>query len=88
MSSWIQLTSINPPGPIWVNLDTGYYMNAVATGTAIHFGGASIGQPDNCRQRIASRNTRCRCGNARSSEHLGHPFGTPAQQAEHPRPLH
>jgi len=44
MSSWIQLTSINPPGPVWVNLDSGYYMNAVATGTAIHFGGAAIGQ--------------------------------------------
>jgi hypothetical protein len=44
MSSWIQLSSINPPGPIWVNLDAGYYMNAVATGTAIHFGGAAIGQ--------------------------------------------
>ena len=44
MSTWIQLTSINPPGPVWVNLDSGYYMNAVATGTAIHFGGAAIGQ--------------------------------------------
>jgi len=44
MSTWIQLTSINPAGPIWVNLDTGYYMNAVATGTAIHFGGAAVGQ--------------------------------------------
>ena len=44
MSSWIQLSSINPPGPIWVNLDTGYYMNAVGTGTAIHFGGAALGQ--------------------------------------------
>ena len=43
MSTWIQLTSINPPGPVWVNLDSGYYMNAVATGTAIHFGGAAGG---------------------------------------------
>ncbi len=33
MSTWIQLTSINPPGPVWVNLDSGYYMNAVATGS-------------------------------------------------------
>jgi hypothetical protein len=44
MSTWIQLTSINPAGPVWINLDSGYYMNSVATGTAIHFGGAAIGQ--------------------------------------------
>ena len=44
MSTWIQLTSINPAGPVWINLDSGYYMNAVATGTAIHFGGAAGGQ--------------------------------------------
>jgi hypothetical protein len=44
MATWIELTSINPPGPVWVNLDTGYYMSAVATGTAIHFGGTAIGQ--------------------------------------------
>jgi len=45
-------------------------------------------RPDNCRQGIAARDTRCRCGSAWSSEHLGRPFGTPTQQAEHPRPLH
>jgi hypothetical protein len=44
MSTWIQLTSINPAGPVWINLDSGYYMNAIPTGTAIHFGGAAIGQ--------------------------------------------
>jgi hypothetical protein len=44
MSTWIQLTSINAAGPVWINLDSGYYMNAVATGTAIHFGGAAVGQ--------------------------------------------
>jgi hypothetical protein len=44
MSTWIPLTSINPAGQVWVNLDTGYYMNAVATGTVIHFGGAALGQ--------------------------------------------
>jgi hypothetical protein len=44
VSTRIQLTSINPAAPIWVNLDMGYYMKIVATGTAIHFGTAAIGQ--------------------------------------------
>jgi hypothetical protein len=31
MGTCVQLTSINPAGPVWTNLDTGYYMNTAAT---------------------------------------------------------
>jgi len=55
MSSWIQLTSINPPGPVWVNLDSGYYMNGVATDTAIHFGSRSTDESYRSRSRASNR---------------------------------
>jgi hypothetical protein len=43
MSTWVQLTSINPAGPVWINLDASHYMSAVPTGTAIHFMGSGPG---------------------------------------------
>jgi hypothetical protein len=43
MSNWVQLTSINPAGPVWINLDASHYMAALANGTAIHFLGGGPG---------------------------------------------